>query len=333
VSPPQADAPSSSPPSEEHHELLRVFDAHGFRLNVFLHEMLNEHHTHRTERRGAGYTQASRHLAEHVNRGRHPYEYDEARLFADRTPDSVHTLVDAAGAKGVDLPWRNLDRRAPPLGVLEDPELLIGYDEEAERQRRLRALPTLVEREESRLLAGIIVDLLLSNTAAETGYPELPPWPEKLPIGTCPLAEKYFLELAQGFVRRKGLMNVVVSEEGEPLLVEKLNLGDDHSCISVTTLLLNGVRLPRGSLFGVTYKGDVGIRKNANLAGQVIPLSRCDGFRFLRLTTLAVSPANRKRAFTTHFEAQVAGGLFEPGVATIEQIERLTREQLGENRR
>ena len=70
------------------------------------------------------------------------------------------------------------------------------------------------------------------------------------------------------------------------------------------------------------------MRPNARLAGQVIPLGRCDGFRFLRLTTLAVSPASRRRGFSAHFEAQVLGGLFEPGTATIEQIERLTLEEL-----
>jgi hypothetical protein len=308
--------------------LLRVFDAGGFRLCDTLYEMLNEHHTHRTERRGAGYTQATRHLATFVNRPRRPYEYEEALLFADRSPAAVHGLVAAAAALGVDLPFRNLDRREPPEPLRADPQVLAGYREQAERQARLRALPDRLDLEESRLLAAMVVDLVLSR-AASGDVPDLRPWPEKLAIGTCPLAEKYFLELAQGFVRRKGRMNVIVSDAGAPLLVEKLGLGDDHSCLSVVPLLLNGVRLPRGSLFGVAYSGDVALRPNTHLAGQVIPLARCDGFRFLRLTTLAVSPANRRRAFSAHFEAQVEGGLFEPGAATIEQIERLTREQLG----
>lgn len=312
----------------EDHEVLRLFEANGFRLNTFLYEMLNEHHAHRTERRGAGYTQASRHLAEHVNQPRQPYEFDEVRLFADRDQSNVRALVDGAAARGIDLPWRNLDCGVPPREVSEDPELLACYEREARRQRLLRELPGRLEREESQLIAGMIVDLVLANSAAATGFPELRPWSEKLAIGTCPLAEKYFLELAQGFVRRKGLMNLLVSEDGRPRLVEKLNLGDDHSCISLTPLLLNGVRLPRGSLLGVTYRGDVAMRPNARLAGQVIPLGRCDGFRFLRLTTLAVSPASRRRAFSAHFEAQVLGGLFEPGTATIEQIERLTLEEL-----
>jgi len=322
---------AASRQSSQDHELLSAFDASGFRLCDTLYEMLNEHHSHRTERRGAGYTQATRHLATFVNRPRRPYEYEESLLFADRSPAAAHGLIAAAAALGVDLPFRNLDLREPPEELGRAPEVLAQYRAEAERQARLRSLPERLDREESRLLAAIVVDLVLAR-GPSAELQELCPWPEKLAIGTCPLAEKYFLELAQGFVRRKGRMNVIISDSDAPLLVEKLGLGDDHSCLSVVPLLLNGVCLPRGSLFGVAYSGEVGVRTNAQLAGQVIPVARCEGFRFLRLTTLAVSPPNRKRAFSSHFEAQVAGGLFEPGAATIEQIERLTREQLGTGR-
>lgn len=312
------------------HELLRVFAEAGFQLNSVLHEMLSESHVHRTERRGGGYTQASRHIAEHVNTARKPYEYDEVRLFADRDTSRLRALMDGAAGLGLNLTWRNLDRQAPPDVLRQRPELLTLYEEEAARQRRFRELPSRLVLEESRLMAAIIVDLLLPRNAEEAGLSVLPPWPEKLPIGTCPLAEKYFLELAHGLVRRNGVMNVIVSEAGAPLLAEKLNLGDDHSCVSVAPLVLNGVRLPPGSLFGVIYGADVGLRPNRALAGSVLPLRQCLGFRFLRLTTLAVSPENRRRAFTTHFEAQLKGGLFEPGASTIEQIERMLRQQVGE---
>jgi len=315
-------------PPEGDHELLRVFDESELRLNRVLYEMLNEHHVHRSERRGGGFTQASRHLAEYINLPRHPMEYDEVRLFADRDPGRVRALVDGAAARGLRLGWRGLDQRSPPEEVRADPELLELYERESRRQSRLRELPGRMEREESRLMASIIVDLLLPRTAAETGLPELPGWPDKLEIGTCPLAEKYFLELADGMVRRQGAVNVIVSTAGAPLMVEKLGLGDDHSCFSVTPVLLNGVRLPEGSLFGVSYEGDVGARPNRDLRGVVVPVERCAGFRFLRLTTLSVSPENRRRAFTTHFDAQVAGGLFAPGEATVGQIERLAWKQL-----
>jgi hypothetical protein len=189
----------------------------------------------------------------------------------------------------------------------------------------LEALPTQLEREESLLLAAIIADLAHPATLGDVE--ELTPYPEPLQVGTCPLAERYFLEITDGFVRRKGRVNVLVSQHDQPILLEKLNLGDDHSCISVTESVLNGVRLPAGSLFGVHYDGEVAQRANRQLPGPIIPISTC-GFRFLRLTTLAISPANRKRAFTTDFEAQVQAPLFAPGQATVEQLREVAQAQL-----
>jgi hypothetical protein len=277
-----SDLPSDLP-AEAEHELLRVFAAHGFALNATLREMLNEHYSHRTERRGAGFTQATRHLARLVNRPRELGEHFAAPLFAN-----------SANPVSRDI---------------------------------LRHLPSELALEESRLLAAIIVDLVFPRPGSDT-IVELSAWPEDLKIGTCPLAEKYFLELAEAFVRRKGLANVLISPTGEPLLIEKINLGDDHSCISVAPLILNGVVLPPGSLFGVHYEGSIAVRKNRELPGEVIPISDCSGFRFLRLSTLSVSPTHRERAFTTHFQAQVSAGLFAPGETTIEQLHRLAMRQI-----
>ncbi|HKQ71515.1 MAG TPA: hypothetical protein VJT73_19355 [Polyangiaceae bacterium] len=314
--------------SVEDHELLTAFERDGFRLNDVLYEMLNEDHRHRTERRGAGFTQATRHLAEHVNSPRHPYEYDEARLFADRDSTHVRSLVLGAAALGIRLSWRNLDRQEVQSVVEETPALARLHRQEVERQRRLRSVTAGVTREESRVLARMIINLLLPANAAQEHLTELPPCHDQLSIGTCPLAEKYFLELADRYVRRKGLMNVIVATDGSPLCIEKLHLGDNHSCISLTSLVLNGVHLPPGSLLGVKYATPVAARANRELPGDVIPVQRCEGFRFLRLTTLAISPENRRRAFTNHFEAQVQGGLFAPGRVTIEEIEHLARQQL-----
>jgi hypothetical protein len=269
---------------EPEHEVLAVFARHGLALNSTLHEMLGEHYSHRTERRGAGFTQATRHLAGFVNRPRPALRMSELRLFRARLS------------------------QPPPNAVLQ-------------------ALPDELTREESRTLTRMMVDLIHPVEARE-GVTELPAWPDDLKIGTCSLAEKYFLELAAAFVRGKGLANVLISESGEPLMLEKRNLGDDHSCISVTPLLLNGVVLPPGSLLGVRYDEPVALRKNRSLPGQVIPVGACSGFRFLRLSTLAVSPPHRARAFTAHFQAQLDAGLFSPGEATVEQIRRLAASQL-----
>jgi len=312
------------------HEVLLGFRALGLPLNPTLEAMLDEHHTHRTERRGSGYTQATRHLAEYINYPCRYVEYDDARLFADKSPGVIPRLRQRAGELGVPFTWRNLDRQLVPARLANDPEFSELLRIEVARQRAIRQVPELFEREESVLLARIMSDLVLPVDARELGLEQLPLWSEPLKIGTCPLAEKYFLELAERFVRRRGRLNIICGAKRAPLMIEKLGLGDDHSCISVTPLVLNGVRLPAGSLLGVEYDELEGTQPNAELPGEIIPLTQCRGFRFLRLTTLSVSPANRLRAFSKHFEAQVEGGLFGPGVVEIAQLLLVAETQLRE---
>ncbi|RYZ05643.1 MAG: hypothetical protein EOO73_19320 [Myxococcales bacterium] len=252
--------------------------------------MLNEHFSHRTARRGAGFTQATRHLATYVNRA-----------------------------------WRKQD--------MADVRVFDGRPKEPPARAQLEALLGELEREESKLLVSIMLDVVCpveplpaTSTSALT---QLMIWPEDdLKIGTCSLAEKYFLELAAAFVRGKGQVNVLVSDSGEPILLEKMNLGDNHSCISVAPVVLNQVRLPPGSLFGVRYEEPVALRPNRAAPGHVIPIRSCSGFRFLRLSTLSVAPEHRERAFTAHFQAQVDVGLFAPREATVAQLRQLALDQL-----
>lgn len=278
--------PANAPPPGGDHEILRVFAEHGLPLCGTLREMLNEHFSHRTERRGAGFTQATRHLATYVNRAWPKRDIADMRVFQERL------------------------KQPPPRAELE-------------------ALLGRLEREESKLLVSILLDVVCPSDASASSLTELVVWPEDdLKIGTCSLAEKYFLELAAAFVRGKGQVNVLVSESGEPILLEKINLGDNHSCISVAPLRLNQVVLPPGSLFGARYDEPVAHRNNRAVPGRVIPLSACAGFRFLRLSTLAVAPEHRARAFTAHFQAQVDVGLFAPGEATVDQLRQLALAQL-----
>jgi hypothetical protein len=108
-----------------------------------------------------------------------------------------------------------------------------------------------------------------------------------------------------------------------------MNLGDNHSCLSLVTLTMNGVRLPPGSLLGLAYDSRA-LQKTRRkvIPGCQIRLADCDGFRFLRLTTLAITPANRARAFTTHFEAQQANGLFAPESTQLAQLTQIAQAEL-----
>lgn len=48
-------------------EVVQLFRERAQPLSVKLTEMLNEHYSHQTERRGCGYTQATRVLADYIN--------------------------------------------------------------------------------------------------------------------------------------------------------------------------------------------------------------------------------------------------------------------------
>jgi hypothetical protein len=289
------------------HELPTLCEAHGIALNATLTDMLHEHFSHRTERRGCGFTQATRHLAALVNRPRSESADAIELLFPEWARARGYGTVTLGRAEGAQL----VERR-------EDAALL---------RRTLLALMPQLERDESRILAGIMADLVSPAQVPPSAH-ALPAYLGELKVGTCPLAEKYFLEISDGFVRRKGRVNVLISAAGEPLLIEKLNLGDNHSCISLVELVLHGVRLPPGCLFGVMREDGIESRATRTLPGSVISIERCTGFRLLRLTTLAVAPEHRARAFTSHFQSQVSAGLYAPGQVTIEQVRRVAEEQL-----
>jgi hypothetical protein len=271
------------------HELPAAFERHGLPLCTVLVDMLDEHHEHRTERRGCGYTQSTRHLADLVNRG------------------------DSAISPGLGVFHRDLERTPDAL------------------RQRFGEVKTLIHADlalpESRLWFGIVADLL---HPLEAGKSTIPAAAEKLKVGSCPLAEQFFLEIAHGRIRRGGRVNLILATDGHPVLLEKRGLGDDHSCISLDEFWLNGVRLPRGSLFAVDY-ADADVAHAPSLSGMPglrIAAAGIRACRFLRLTTLAVAPPARKRAFSAHFEQQVKGGLFSPGETRIEDLQRAARRAL-----
>ena len=68
--------------------------------------------------------------------------------------------------------------------------------------------------------------------------------------------------------------------------------------------------------------------KNKQYKGYVIPISEMNGFWFLRLTTLAVSPKNRARAFNSHFKQQVDNGLFRPDTTELSQLIEIAKDQI-----
>ena len=292
------------------HEIVSAFDALGLPLAKTLSSMLNEAPEHRKPRRGCGYTQASRFLADIINDERGLSPERDLRLFAEVAQRDLVALACRAQRCLGRLPTGITELRTTlETHVQHEPEL----QQWITTLQLLVDLPAQMEREESRLLASIMLSIL-GRSIPGAGETEISPYPEKLPIGTCPEAERYFLEFGGGYVRRQGLMNVLVDDQDKPILIEKINIGDNHSCISLRPIRFNGVSLPSGCLFGTTYTSlPIDTRCCSQLNGAWLPLTHCEGFRFLRLTTLAVSPANRVRAYSSHMERQLdANPFFDP---------------------
>ena len=319
------------------HEVVDAFaDAH-MPLTQTLIDMLNDHYTHQTERRGCGYTQAYRALADYVNIARDPLETDDLRVFANPPAKPLRWLLNQAAPHGLTLDtWRNLDENPAVLAYLQTRPINDFTDvlmEQVELQRQLRQLERHTTLEESKLWVKLLADVILPRDASQEGLAVLPTLSEKPKVGSCTMAEKFFLDIAHEVIPRKGRVNIIVDDQGKPLLLEKLNMGDTHSCISLAPLMMNGVRLPVGSMLSTIAPTDgsespPSIRPCKRLKGDIIALKDYQGFWFLRLTTIALSAKSRSRAFTTHFTWQAENGLFGHDVTEMSELIQLAHAQL-----
>lgn len=296
------------------HEVVDQFRAHGLRLRRTLEEMLDEHPSHRTERRGCGYTQATRFLSTFINAQGPPEEVGDLDLFEDWPTRDTGFATAALIAAG----WRHGWRRAEQIG---DGRIAVAaqYAELVERlaglRRRIHDTLRMLALPESRLLVRMIECVLMRDGAR--GY-ALPPMPQKPQIGSCSQAEEFFLELAHGRVRRGGSVNVFVDAHERPLVVEKMNLGESHSAVVLEPVCLNGVELPPGSLCALAHADDA--QGPAIEHGRRLPIGAIAQVRFLRLTTLAVEPSDRARAFSAQLESELRGGMLSPATTTLAEL-------------
>lgn len=134
-----------------------------------------------------------------------------------------------------------------------------------------------------------------------------------------------------------GRINIIYDEQG-PVVLEKIGLGESHSGITLRETLLQGVRLPEGSLVIVDYPDSAPLRMMKTSNGEEtvessMPLSSCTGFRFLRLTTLAVSPKERLQAFGAHLRFQKINAMPWFDRVTIEDLSMKARQALDAIRR
>lgn len=302
------------------HELVSRFAAAGLPLCHRLCEMLNEHPVHRTDRRGCGLTQATRLLSVHINRPRDPLDVSDLALldgFPLREAGSIAALAEAAGwAPG----WRRLEQA--PAALMAEVAGQPGGERLLALGLALRALAGEAWLEESALVFALIHDLLSSRSPA---LPALRPMAAKPEVGSCSQAEEFFLEIARGKVRRGGHVNIYTDAAGEPVLVEKMGIGESHSAMLVRPATLCGVALPPGSLLALRHHGG----NPSAPPGRVQPLDAVAAAWFLRITTLAVPPAVRKRAFSCQYERQLHANMMSPHTTTIDDLRRYADERAG----
>ncbi|MFW2160501.1 hypothetical protein ACG93T_03770 [Acinetobacter beijerinckii] len=316
------------------HEVVTIFKKYLYPLSNKLTEMLNEHFSHQTERRGCGYTQATRVIAEYVSQQRDLLGFQDLRIFEDYDTKALKNILNQSSSYGLVLDtWRNLDINPEVQKTLEhlNPQEIFtqNLQQESDFQAGLRKIYEHAELEESILICQLLADIILPQDVHNIRMIECHALEEKPKVGSCPMAEKFFLRIAHHRLLRQGEINIFVDENDQPIMMEKLNMGDNHSCISLVPLMMNGVRLPAGSLFSANYEIDqLEKHQNKQYKGFVIPISAMNGFWFLRLTTLAISPKNRARAFGYHFKQQVDNGLFRPDTTELSQLMEIAHDQI-----
>lgn len=304
------------------HEIVAAMAGARLPLCRTLEEMLDEHVSHCTERRGCGYTQATRFLATHINQPASAVLAADLSIFANwsqsHTEVVARQLVEAGWARG----WRCADRipdavveKLPASSMLQDLRTLLP---------RVREVSRKVAYVESKLFLDLVIDLLSRDRRQA---PEVTGMSRKPIIGSCSQAEEFFLEIAHNRIRRGGRVNIIVDAENRPLMVEKMQLGESHSGMVVSPVRIFGVSIPPGSLCALDYPDELpGARATRN--GGAIALADLREARFLRLTTMAIPPRDRLRAFGQQFKSQLRANMLSPGDTTIDQLRQFANDEL-----
>lgn len=295
-------------------ELVEALDALALSPSKTLRAMLDEYPQHRTERRGCGLTQATRLLASHVNRPRDPLDTEDLTIFAD-WPLRATTRV---ASRSIDLGWEHGWRRLhdAPVDVRASINDFPGAAELLSLPARLLEVRERLRYPESRIILALIGGILSFETTAAPALPEMPEKPE---IGSCSQAEEYFLEIAHGKIRRGGRVNIFLDEDHRPVLVEKIHLGESHSAIFLRELSICEVAIPPGGLAALRHH-DNATPLAEHRHGLVFPMTALHQARFLRLTTLALAPEDRKRAFGEQYLRQIRGNMLSPSSTTINDL-------------
>lgn len=186
-----------------------------------------------------------------------------------------------------------------------------GYTDIKLDAKKIHQAVSSLKQEENVLIGRIIEDLLNPQKNSE-----LPLSKEEKHVGTCTTAETYFAAILDE-ERGYNPPNTLTDTNGEPIMILK-NAGE-KSAITLRESTLGGVRIPAGSLISISSRKDW---------SEIKSLEDCEGFKFLRLTTLAISPKNRTRAFGMAIKFQKMNGIHEPETTTVEELYDYAKGQL-----
>lgn len=304
--------PDLSHELHEYNDAEDLFAQAGFPLCEELQQRLGEVGRHRFDnRKGSGFTSATTFLEGYISQATDP-----VYLLDAVTNKRVMEVADEAGVIPVEIL-----REQMPIDHLR------------------AALPSLDEG--SRLFAGLLLDVIAPEERRE-GDVVLPPYGQRDSVGRCTTAEAKFLDILSPHVNRRigtENINIIVDANQQPLMIRKE--WGEKTCLTLKEMILNGVRLPPGTLLYAKKKEHPTEERHDALEmiermerGEALPergrkkvqsLSAYDGFHYLRLTTLAVSPENRKAVFKDHYDWQKENELPKFDTATIDDFRVLAQ--------
>lgn len=316
-------------------DLDQALEAAGYPLNAGMRAMLQETRDHRfipetyaNNRKGSGFSQFGWMMSEVVNKRPSPKQERVLRwLFSDALDEKQQSLVEER------LRMTERDIEGEEEIRIEEACRREVY---AEAKEVIGKTLSRIDAPGERLYARMMLDALgIPSEEVNPFIPKLALAEGEMHIGSCTTAELYFLEYGYGLVgenRREAreivdrsliefkAFNYILDDEGKPLMIEKVGLGNSHSCLTLREVELNGVHIPAGSLMGVRYD-PVARHQGRPRDEGVISAKECQ-FQFLRLSTLAVEPEHRAGTFGMHLRFQESNRMPHAADGRLEDFQR-----------
>ncbi len=130
-------------------------------------------------------------------------------------------------------------------------------------------------------------------------------------VGDCSKAERHMLSYISGRHPnpRHGYVNLILDNKGSPLMLEKIDLGNSHSCISLKPVRINRVLIPAGAIFAAKPENKpirstvrwFTTQKRAGAINFVTGLNHYRGFEFIRMSLISIPEEIRASAGGSYY--------------------------------